>query len=144
MRLLASAGRLAGIAMLATLTTGVWMMAKWWGPRPWIQAALLTVVVMAVFGGGVTGRRMRRLGRLLPAETEPTLSAAFRSVSSSGALAISLRARIAGALGILGLMTLKPDMGSSLIIVGVALAAGVLASVRSVRRSEPFEAAASH
>ena len=141
MRLLATAARLGGTAMLTTLATGIWMMAKWWGPRPWIQTALLTVVAMAVLGGGVTGRHMRRLGKLLPAEIEPTLSAAFRAVSSSSALAASLRMRIAGGVGILGLMTLKPNMGSSLVIMGVAIAAGVLASVRSSRRSRLVPAA---
>jgi hypothetical protein len=136
MRLLASAGRLGGIAMLTTLATGIWMMVQRWGPRPWIQIALLTVIAMAVLGGGVTGRRMRRLGKLLPAESEPALSTAFRSIASSATLSASLRMRIAGVVGILGLMTVKPDLAYSLVVVGVAVGAGVVASVRSSRRSE--------
>lgn len=136
MTLLRPAGRFAPIASLVTLVTGIWMMVKWWGPRPWIQFALVTVVAMAIFGGGVTGRRMRRLGPLLPAEMGETLSPAFRSVSTSRALAASLRARIAGGVGILALMTLKPDLAGSLIITGLAIGVGVLASVRSWRRSE--------
>jgi hypothetical protein len=129
MGLMAVPARLGPIAMLANLATGVWMMVQSWGPLPWMQAAMVAVVVMAAAGGGVTGRRAKRLRAALGEETGPALSAGFRALRSSVALAASLRLRIALATGIIGLMTMKPGAAGSLVIAAVAVVAGLVAGV---------------
>jgi hypothetical protein len=122
--------------MLALLIPGVWMMIQTWGPRPWLEAALIAVVAMAVMGGVVTGRVMRQVGMALSNETGPTLSPAFRTLRSQCALMWSLQLRIAIAIGILALMTMKPGWTGSLLIMGAAVLVGLAASVRvSVRRA---------
>lgn len=135
MRMLAIPARLGPLGMLPMLGAGIWMMVRWWGPQPWIQTALVAVIAMGVLGGAVTGRRVRRLRTALSAETSAGVSPASRSLRSSRALTTSLHLRVAIAVGILGLMTLKPGMSLSLVILAGALAAGLLTAFRLTRRS---------
>jgi hypothetical protein len=128
--------RIGPVAMLTMLIPGVWMMIQTWGPRPWLETALIAVVAMAVIGGVVSGRVMRRVGMALSNETGPALSPAFRSLRSECALIWSLQIRIAIAIGILALMAMKPGWTGSLLILCAAVLVGVAASIRvSVRRA---------
>jgi hypothetical protein len=52
MEMLGLVRRLGPVAMLTLLVTGIWMMARWWGPRPWIQAAAVASGVAASLGLG--------------------------------------------------------------------------------------------
>lgn len=129
---LRDAGRLGPAAMVTILLAGVWMMALQWGPEPWIITALVGLVVMAVLGAALTRRAMGRLGASLVRESQQ-LPADVRPVVE-GPLRISLLLRLAIAVGILGLMTLKPDVFGSVVIMGAAAASGVGAAVRSPRK----------
>jgi hypothetical protein len=130
MALLAVPARLGPIAMLVTLGSGVWMMAKSWGQEPWIVSAFVGLVGMAVVGGVGSGRRIRRLRDAVAGERGPGLSDAFRSMRSSLALTASLRLRMAIGIGIVGLMTIKPpDVATASLILATGVLSGVLASV---------------
>ena len=129
---LREAGRLGPAAMVTILIAGVWMMALRWGAEPWIITALVGLVVMAVLGAALTRRTMGRLGTSL-AGGSPQLPADFRALVE-GPLRISLWLRLAIAVGILGLMTVKPEAFGSLMIMGAAVALGVGAAIRSHRR----------
>jgi hypothetical protein len=136
--LLALPSRIGPITLLALLVTGVWMMARTWGPQPWIQASLTGIVVMAFVGGIVSRRGARRLREILAADPGAELQDAFRPARSTQALAASFRLRLAVATGILALMTTKPGPVGSLIILIAALAAGLLAIVPlSTGRTQP-------
>jgi hypothetical protein len=128
------AGRLGPAAMVTILIAGVWMMALRWGPEPWILTALVGWVVMAILGGALTRRGMGRLGVLLARDSQ--LPEHFHGLVE-GPLWISLWVRLAIAVGILGLMTVKPDALGSLVILGVALAVGLGAVVRHHRKDIP-------
>lgn len=134
LQLLALPGRLGPAAMLPALASGMWMAAVTWGHRPWIFGAFLALVAMAVAGGGVTGRVTRRLRAALPGESGAELSSAFRAARSSAALVGSLRVRIALSLGILALMTGKPEAGGSAVILAVAALGGLVASIPPAAR----------
>jgi hypothetical protein len=85
---------------------------------------------MAIAGGAVTGRHMRRVVSALAEEKGSLLTEDFRSVRASAALTASLRVRIALGIGILALMTVKPaGAGASAIILAAALVAGLVAGV---------------
>jgi hypothetical protein len=127
--LLALPRRMGPIAMVITLGAGVWLMITGWRYQPWIAAAFAGMIMMAVVGGIVSMREMRRLRVALAAESGATLSDAFREARSSTALIASLRLRIGIGIGIIALMTTKPDgVHSSLV-----LAAGVLAGLIATR-----------
>jgi hypothetical protein len=118
-------GRLGPIAMLTALASGAWMMKVSWGYQPWIAGALAAMVGMAVIGGVVSLRRMRRLRAALHAESG--LSDALRS---GPALVTSLRLRIALGVGILALMTMKPsDHATATLVLAMAVLAAFAASI---------------
>jgi hypothetical protein len=129
-------GRLGPIAMLTALASGAWMMKVSWGYQPWIAVALVALVGMAVTGGAISLRGMRRLRTALRAETGSGLSERARTIRSSPALVTSLRIRIALGVGILGLMTMKPsDHATAVLVFGTAALAALVASIGFARRS---------
>jgi hypothetical protein len=117
--------------MVTILIAGVWMMALRWGPEPWILTALVGLIFMALLGAALTRRAMGRLHASLAAESAQ-LPADFRSLVG-GPLTVSLWLRVAIAVGILGLMTVKPDLLGSLAIMGAAVVAATGAAVRPRR-----------
>ena len=126
-------GRLAPIAMLVVLATGM-AMATRWGPQPWMTAAFGAVLVVGAIGG-VTGRRMgRRMAAALADETPggPAVIAA-----AAGSLAVALQLRFAVGAGIIGLMTMKPGGEGSLVVLGVAALLGLATAARESRRRTP-------
>ncbi len=135
--------RLGGPAMLATLASGIWMMATAWGHQPWIVAAFVALVAMGAAGGAVTGGRTRRLGEALATETGEELSGPFRSLLAARALPASLRIRIALGVGIVGLMTVKPGAAGSWLMLGAAAVGGVIAAVAPRPSPRPRQAEAS-
>ena len=69
-RLLGAPRFLGGPAALTILVTGIHMTATRWGPQPWIVVGLAGMVVIAVLGGAVSGRRAGAIIRALPADDE--------------------------------------------------------------------------
>ena len=136
----APSGRLGPVAMLTALVSGVWMMAVAWRHQTWIVTAFIALVGMGLAGGAVTGRGMRRLGAALAAERGPGLSETFRSARSGVPFAASLRVRTALGIGILALMTMKPDTGGAWIILLAAGLAGLVAAVPLAGRRAPLAA----
>jgi hypothetical protein len=125
--LLAIPRRMGPIAMLSNLGAGVALMVMGWRYQPWIAVAFVGLIGMVAIGvASFPG--VRRLRLALVAETGSELSEAFRTVRSNAALAVSLRLRIAIGIGILGLMTLKPDMVHSWLILAATVVAGLIAT----------------
>jgi hypothetical protein len=132
---LREAGRLGPVAMVTILIAGVWMMALRWGPEPWILTALVGLVVMAVLGAALTRRAMGRLRGSLADEVDH-LPTDFHALVE-GPLRMSLWLRLAIAVGILGLMTVKPEVLGSLAIMGAAVAVGAGAAARPRLKGVP-------
>src|SRR5260370_29283734 len=131
-------GRLGPIAMLTTLVAGMWMMAQVWGHQPWIVSAFVGLVGMAALGGVISLRGARRLRVALAGETGPELSDAFRLIRPGTALRSSLRLPIA--IGILGLMSIRPGAAGSRLILAAAAVSGLVASIPfTARRSRLAE-----
>jgi hypothetical protein len=126
--LLALPRRMGPIAMVITLGAGVALMRMGWRYQPWIAGAFVGMIAMALVGGIVSMRDMRRLRVALAAESGAALSEAFRMARSSTALTSSLRLRIAIGIGILGLMTTKPDAVHSSLILAAVLLGGLIAT----------------
>ena len=124
-------GRVGLIAMVTLLIAGVWMMAIRWGPEPWVVVSLAGVGLMAILGGTLTRRAMRRLGSS-PAEGSVRLPTAVQTIIGRS-LVVSLWLRVAIAVGILGLMTVKPEAPGSLAILGAAVVVGLGVGIRRRR-----------
>jgi hypothetical protein len=141
MGLLARAFRVGPLPMVTILLSGVWMMSMGWGRQPWLVSAMIGLVGMAVLGGLLSLRRVRRLRAALTFESRSELSDAFRSALSGNALIASLRLRTAIGVAILGLMAFKPDAAGSSLILATGIVAGLVASFvpLAIRRSRPVE-----
>ena len=123
-RLLASLRLVGGPAVLTILVTGIYMMATRWGGQGWIGVGFGGLVLVAVLGGILTGRRAGPLLRAVGSEDGP-ISAALGDRLRDPILMVSLYLRTALALGIVFVMSVKPDTAGALTAMGVALVLGL-------------------
>jgi hypothetical protein len=139
---LRSLRRVAGPSVVTLLVTGIYMVASTAsGRQPWIGLGLLGLVLLALLGGGITGRRMAAIARDLDAAS--TKSDSLRLRLKDPVLAFSLRLRTTVATGIVFLMTIKPAAGLALAAMGAAVALGLVWSAPALarRRSADVELA---
>jgi hypothetical protein len=119
--------RVIGPAALALiLLPGLYLAANIDQGGGWIAAGLLGFLVIAILGAAITGRRMLVVGPALGRAQGPLTEEPLR-LARDGGLATSYATRLAIALGVVWLMTLKPDSILSLLVLFAAGAAGVVA-----------------
>jgi hypothetical protein len=123
-----SAQRLGPLSMLTILITGFYMMATVWHGVAWLIIALGALILMVVLGGALTGPRMASIGRALATENGP-VSSSLHDLLHNSLLWLSLRIRVSIALGIVFLMTLKPNLLGSLITMAVVIVLGLAFSL---------------
>ena len=125
--------RLLGpISLVVILLSGFYMMATSLGWTGWIIVALFSLILIAVIGGIVAGPRMGAIGQMIAKESG-TVSFALRERLSDPLFSISMQVRTAIALGIVFLMTVKPDLIGSVITLAVAVIIGLVAALPSLQ-----------
>jgi hypothetical protein len=122
-----------GPSVLTILVTGIYMMATRWGEQAWIGLGLGGLVLIAVLGGALTGRRLGALARTIASE-EGGISARLRQGLHDPVLLLSLWLRTALALGIVFIMSVKPAAAGAVTAIGVALALGLAAAFPALSR----------
>jgi hypothetical protein len=132
-RISKSARKVGAASMLTILVTGFYMMATVWGKTPWIFVALGALVLMIALAAALTGPRMVAIERALAAEHKPEFHI-IQQLANNPLLWISIRTRVAVALGIVFLMTVKPDQRGALLAIVVAALFGIAASLPLTRR----------
>jgi hypothetical protein len=126
--------RKVGFASMATtVITGIYLMLTGWGGVAWIIVTLGSLVLVIALAQVVTAPRMAGIGQALVTENEP-FSKTFHSLANHPLLSISIQTRVAIALGIVFLKTAKPDLGGSLLTIGVAIVLGVTSALYMPRR----------
>ncbi|HEU5323673.1 MAG TPA: hypothetical protein VFX28_22915, partial [Methylomirabilota bacterium] len=140
-RLLAGVRRVGGPAILTLLASGIYLMATRWGQQAWIAAGVAGLVLMAVLGGVLTGRRSGAIMRAL-GEADGALSAGLAGRLRDPVLVISAWLRTALALGIVFVMSTKPGATGALAAMGVALVLGLAAGFSLSSRGRAREPAA--
>jgi hypothetical protein len=124
-------GRVFGPASVLTiLASGLYMMISSWGWVPWLAVGLFAWVLIAVLGA-VNGIRLSLTMRRIIAGRLPGMSLRSRG------FAISWLTRLSIAVGIVFLMTNKPDLVASLLCVLVTAAVGVAAGAAVTRNADP-------
>jgi len=126
------------VSMLTTVVTGIYMMLTVWGGAAWIIVTLGSLVLVIGLAQVVTAPRMAAIGRALVAEKGP-LSNTFHSLANQPLLSISIQIRVAIALGIIFLKIAKPDLGGSLLVIGVAIVLGLVSALPMPRRERTGE-----
>lgn len=138
MGIIKSASRLVFVSMLASTITGIISMLIEDGLTAWITVTLGSLFMMIVLGRAVTGPRMAAIGRTLSADKRP-ISQTTQILASTPLLWISLQIRVTIALGIVFLMTVKPGLVGSLLVIGVAIVLGLASALPVFRRERAQE-----
>jgi hypothetical protein len=123
-----SAQRLGPLSMLLILISGFSMMAIARIGSAWLIVAFGALGLMVVLGLALTAPRMAAIRRALTAENGP-VSASLHNLLHNSLLSLSIHMRVTMALGIVVLMTLKPDLLGALITTGVAVILGLASSL---------------
>lgn len=124
MRIASGVRGVSGAALATLLVSGFYMTATVWGGVAWIAVALGAMVLMAALGAALSGVRMAAIGRAV--ENGPLAPV------PDPLLWVSIQIRVAIALGIVFLMTFKPDLTGSLLAIAVAAVLGLVAALPAV------------
>lgn len=133
--------RIQGPSALIILGTGFYMMITSWRHQSWAASGLVGMVLMAIIGIVVTGRRMRVIGRAVPQGDGP-LPAALRDRFADPALSMSASVRVALALGIVFNMSVKPATEGAVASLVIAAVLGVVAARMKRGSTRPMPRAA--
>jgi hypothetical protein len=138
MGILKNVRKVGFVSMLTTVITGIYMMVTGWGGEAWIIVTVGSLVLVIALAQVVTTPRMAAIGRALVTEKGP-FSKTFNSLVNHPLLSISIQTRVAIALGIIFLKTVKPDLGGSLFTIGVAIVLGLASALPMSRRERAHE-----
>lgn len=127
------------VSMLTTVITGAYMMMTVWNAVPWLIVTVGSLILLIVLAQGVTAPRMAAVGRALATE-QASLSQAFYEAANQPMLLISVQTRAAISLAIIFLKVIKPELGGSLLAIGVAVVLGFASSLPRSRRAQLGEA----
>ena len=138
MGILKNVRKVAFVSMLTTVITGIYMMVTVWGGEAWIIVTLGSLILVIALAQVITAPRMAAIGQALVSEKGP-LSKTFHSLANRPLLWISIQSRVAIALGIVFLKIAKPDLGGSLLTIGVAIVLGLASALPMPRRERVQE-----
>jgi len=128
--LVGRSGPLLGISVLLILATGLYMALTAWGLQTgWIGVALISLILLAPLGTALIEPRRRAIDRLAREAPDGPLPEALERRIHDPILGTALQTVAALLLGIVFLMTTKPALTGSLIVMAVALALGLASGV---------------
>lgn len=130
--------RLAVISMLTTIITGIYMLLTVWGWVPWILMVLGALVLEIVLFVVLTRPQLRSIEHALAVEKGP-VSQTFYNLVDNPILWISNQTRVAIILGIVYLKIAKPDLGGSLLTIGIAIVLGLVSALPMPHRARVQE-----
>jgi hypothetical protein len=113
-------------SFLGILVGGLYLASKWGRGTFWIPFALGATLLIMVIGGILTGRRITGLKKLLSSTENDVSIEALSAMTKDNALLLSHGLRMGLGLGIVFLMTAKPDLVGSLGGLVTGCAAGFL------------------
>ena len=133
-------GPLFGISVLLILVTGLYMAITAWGFQTgWIPVALVSLILIAPLGTAFIEPRRRAIARLAQEASDGPLPQALEQRIHDPILGTALVTVTILLLGIVFLMTNKPSLIVSLIVMGVALVLGLASGVLVSRATRTRE-----
>lgn len=134
----ASVANVAGKSMifisLVILAPALYMVIIAWGfATTWVMAALITFVVLAIMGATMNGRTIERVFALAQAASPGLVPDELHTQLMAPQLWLAESVRLMLLVGILCLMTMKPDMFFSVLILGSMLVLGVIVGMMAQR-----------
>jgi len=133
---------LTGAALVVLILSGGWLAALTGGMyHAWLIVSVAGIVVALLIGFALILPRVQAIRGALPEGSLPLTPEALLQLQS-GVLPTLIRVRVLLAVGIVYLMTTKPPLGASLIVLAVAMVLGVIFSVTSWSRGPAKNVAA--
>jgi hypothetical protein len=124
------------ISTLLLLLSGFYMATERWNlSEGWIVVAVVTLVVFAIAGPTIQGRRFKGIRAEADAASTGPLPDDLRARLIDPVTWGSVHAMSAGAVGIVWLMTNKPSMALSVAVVAGLTLLGFLGGVSGARRA---------
>jgi Predicted integral membrane protein (DUF2269) len=129
-------GPLFGISVLLILVTGLYMAGTTWGFQTgWIDVALVSLILIAPLGTAAIEPRRRAIAQLAQEAPDGPLPAALEQRTHDPVLATAVQTVTSLLLGIVFLMTNKPSLVGSLVVMAFALALGLASGLLTTGRT---------
>jgi hypothetical protein len=123
-------------SFVGVLVGGMFLASKWGGATYWIPFAMGATLLIMLIGGFVTGIRIARLQKVLSSNETVVSIEAISAEAKDNALLISYGLRVGLGMGIVFLMTAKPDLLGSLGALAAGCGAGLLGAAWIRRASK--------
>jgi hypothetical protein len=124
--LIQPSGILTIISILLLGVAGFYMAITVWGERAtWIIVATISFLLLAPFGAVVIDQRLRALAKAAATALDGPLPASLAARAQDPLVGIGLSIYIAVLLGIVFLMTTKPTLLDSVVVIAIATALGL-------------------
>lgn len=131
-----------GVALAVLILSGGWLAALTGGMKQgWLIVSVGGIVVALMIGFALILPRVGAIRGALPEGNLPLTPEALLQLQSA-VLPTLIRVRVLLAAGIVYLMTTKPPLGASLIVLAASMVIGVLFSITSWSRASAKSAAA--
>jgi hypothetical protein len=133
MKLSGSLQRVGMISMLTLVAAGIYMMASIWGWIAWLIVSFVAIILMMVVMRVISIPRMREIHKTVSSE-KGVLSSSLHEQIHQPMLWVGIQSRVIMGLGIVFLMTVKPDLVGSLITVGITIILSVVLGLPTLNR----------
>ena len=133
-------GPLFGISVLLILAAGLYMALTAWSLQTgWIAVALISLILMAPLSTALIEPRRRAIDRLAREAADGPLPPSLEQSTHDPILGTALQTVAILLLGIVFLMTTKPSLTGSLIVMAIALALGLASGLLVSRTTRTRE-----
>ncbi len=123
-------GRAIPISLVVIAAAGLYMATTAWGfTTGWIDVALGTFILLVAIVPRVIGTRVDRISRNIQDATDGPLTGPLYARIHDPVLATGERVILLVTLGIVFLMTVKPELYAALAVIGSALALALILSI---------------
>jgi hypothetical protein len=124
-------GPFGAVSAVVLLAAGLYLAFTAWSGLPgWILVALISLVVIVPTNAAIIAPRRSAIVKLLTHEgSDGTISDALRQRLHDPALLVMVQTVAALLLGIVFLMTTKPDLAGSMIVMAIALVLGLASGI---------------
>jgi hypothetical protein len=117
-------GIISNIGAFLILIPGIYMMAAVWHDATWGILGFFGLVLIGIIGGSVTGKKMKKIMKILKVENSSPQE--LGKLLKNNSLWFSIKIRTAILLGVIFLMTVKPELAGSIITMVVSIIIGAL------------------
>ncbi|MGZ3637528.1 MAG: hypothetical protein ACXVCX_06770 [Ktedonobacterales bacterium] len=126
------AGKSIVFTSLVVLIPAVYMViVAWRFTTPWVAASLITVIALAILGATVSGRTIERIAAMAQTASPGPVPHNLRAALAAPHLWLIEGARLTLLVGIVFLMTVKPELLGSLLALVTMLLLGVITGLIS-------------